>query len=228
METDRLLRKKTANSFLPPRRWASLTPGPILVVAVGVVVGTVGSAAWRSTGRPWSSWWGPFCVGNNDSIFLDDLPCAGNGWSTGVSFGVRSGGVREATHSRTVGQNNQDYRLEYRAIRSSADTAHSFACSGLLASLARSLCSLPRSVGKWMIVCLKMTWICPTVSRSGDGGRRGARRHHGAAHGRVTGHKSESTGNHNKGREVKELAVSPERGDRDEFNPTSVAEWPSS
>ena len=59
----------------------------------------------------------------------------------------------------TVGQNNQEYRLKYWATRSSvlsfARTAHSFACSELLASLTppaaltpslpRSLCSLPRS-----------------------------------------------------------------------------------
>ena len=60
---------------------------------------------------------------------------------------------------RTVGQNKQEYRLEYWATRSFvcsfARTAHSFACSGLLASLvpsvvltrslARSFCSLSRS-----------------------------------------------------------------------------------
>ena len=59
----------------------------------------------------------------------------------------------------TVGQNNQESRLKYWATRSSvrsfARTAHSFACSGLLASLplsaaptrslARSLRSLSRS-----------------------------------------------------------------------------------
>ena len=42
----------------------------------------------------------------------------------------------------TVGHINQEYRLKYRAIRSSicsfARTAHSFACSALLALLARS------------------------------------------------------------------------------------------
>ena len=59
-------------------------------------------------------------------------------------------------HECTVGQNNQEYRLKYCAIRSSAHlflrTAHSFACSALLASLARSAAltrllarSLPRS-----------------------------------------------------------------------------------
>ena len=49
----------------------------------------------------------------------------------------------------TVGQNNQEYRLEYRATRSSvrsfARTAHSFACSALLASLKRSA-ALTRSL----------------------------------------------------------------------------------
>ena len=42
----------------------------------------------------------------------------------------------------TVGQNNQEYRRKYWATRSSvrsfARTAHSFACSALLALLARS------------------------------------------------------------------------------------------
>ena len=60
---------------------------------------------------------------------------------------------------RTVGQNSQEYRRKYWAIRSSvrsfARTAHSSACSGLLTSLAHSsaltrslvhsLSSLPRS-----------------------------------------------------------------------------------
>ena len=42
----------------------------------------------------------------------------------------------------TVGQNNQEYRLKYWATHSSVylftSTAHSFACSALLALLARS------------------------------------------------------------------------------------------
>ena len=45
-------------------------------------------------------------------------------------------------YHHTVGQNNQKYRLEYWATRSSVRsfprTAHSFACSGLLALLAPS------------------------------------------------------------------------------------------
>ena len=55
----------------------------------------------------------------------------------------------------TVGQNNLVYRLKYWATRSFARTAHSFACSAVLAllarsaslthSLARSLRSLPHS-----------------------------------------------------------------------------------
>ena len=56
----------------------------------------------------------------------------------------------------TMGQINQEYRLEYWATRSSvrlfARTAHLFACFGLFASLAPSaaltrllICSLPRS-----------------------------------------------------------------------------------
>ena len=65
----------------------------------------------------------------------------------------------------TVGQNNQEYRLEYwttrPSVRSFARTAYLFACSALLAgltraaaltpSLARSFCSLPRSwESKWL------------------------------------------------------------------------------
>ena len=64
----------------------------------------------------------------------------------------------EKKHMNTVVENSQEYRLEYWATRSSVRsftrTAHLFACSGLLASLApsaaltrllaRSLCSLPR------------------------------------------------------------------------------------
>ena len=45
-------------------------------------------------------------------------------------------------HHVTVGQINQEYRLKYWATRSSvrlfARTAHSFACCGLLSSLAPS------------------------------------------------------------------------------------------
>ena len=48
------------------------------------------------------------------------------------------------TELRTLVWINQEYRRKYWASRSSAHTAHSFACSALLASLARSLCSLPR------------------------------------------------------------------------------------
>ena len=66
---------------------------------------------------------------------------------------------------RTVVRNKQNSRRKYwvtrSSVRSFARTAHSFACSGLLASLmpsaaltrslARSLRSLPRSWEKWMI-----------------------------------------------------------------------------
>ena len=38
----------------------------------------------------------------------------------------------------TVGQNNQEYRMEYWATRLFARTAHWFASSALLTSLARS------------------------------------------------------------------------------------------
>ena len=45
--------------------------------------------------------------------------------------------VLKSNYEDTVGQNNQEYRLKYWATRSSvrsfARTAHSFACSGLLA-----------------------------------------------------------------------------------------------
>jgi len=67
--------------------------------------------------------------------------------------------------------NSQEYRLQYWATRSSvrsfARTAHSFACSGLLASLApsaaltrslaRSLRSLPRS---WESELLDGYFVC--------------------------------------------------------------------
>ena len=73
------------------------------------------------------------------------------------SRGQRNG-FHAVYHQRTMVQNSQEYRLKYWATRSSvhsfARTAHSFACSGLLASLApsaalirlpaRSLRSLPR------------------------------------------------------------------------------------
>ena len=66
---------------------------------------------------------------------------------------------RRRLYQSTVGQINQEYRLQYWATRSSIRsfpcTAHTFACSRLLAlpapsaaltrSLARSFCSLPRS-----------------------------------------------------------------------------------
>ena len=75
----------------------------------------------------------------------------------------------------TVGQNSHELRRKYWATRSSvcsfAQTAHSFACPTLLASLERSAalirslaCLLtPELVGKWMIRYLKMSWFCPTV-----------------------------------------------------------------
>ena len=67
--------------------------------------------------------------------------------------------TEEEKQESTVVQNRQKYRLQYWAtcssVRSFACTAHSFACSGLLASLApsaaltRSLTSLtPSLVGK--------------------------------------------------------------------------------
>ena len=78
---------------------------------------------------------------------------------------------------RTVGQNNQKYRLKYWATRSSvhlfACIAHAFPCFTLLAFLARSaaltrsLTSLaPSFVGQWMIrwlfiLCFFLFW--PTV-----------------------------------------------------------------
>ena len=76
--------------------------------------------------------------------------------------------------------NKQESRRKHWAtcspICSFAFTAHSFACSALPASLARSA-ALTRSltsltlltlslVGKCMIQCLEMTWFCPTVQRS--------------------------------------------------------------
>ena len=69
---------------------------------------------------------------------------------------------------RTVGQINQETRCKYWAtrsfVRSFARTAHSFACSGLLASLAPSaaltrslacsLHSLARSIAIYSILCI--------------------------------------------------------------------------
>ena len=61
---------------------------------------------------------------------------------------------------RTVGQINEKYRLKHRATRSSicsfARTAHSFTCSTLLASLARTaalICLLAGSLGS-----LPLSW----------------------------------------------------------------------
>ena len=82
-------------------------------------------------------------------------------------------------HTSTVGQNNQKYRLKYRATRSSvrsfARTAHSFACSELLAllmhhpALAYSLTSLtPSLVGQWMngwLFCLCFFLFSTTAQR---------------------------------------------------------------
>ena len=52
-----------------------------------------------------------------------------------------------------MGQNNQEYRLKYwvtrSSVRSFARTAHSFACSALLASLARTLRCAPTSASSW-------------------------------------------------------------------------------
>ena len=81
-------------------------------------------------------------------------------------------------HHHTMVQKSQESRRKYWAtcssIRLFACTAHSFACSLLLALLAHSaalICLIARSFthalpslwGKWMIRCLKMTWFCPTV-----------------------------------------------------------------
>ena len=62
----------------------------------------------------------------------------------------------------TVGQNNQEYRLQYWATRSSvrlfARTAHLFACSALLASLvcsaalSRSLAHLAHSLARGTVI----------------------------------------------------------------------------
>ena len=52
---------------------------------------------------------------------------------------------RRRLYQSTVGQINHEYRLKYWATRSFARTAHSFACSGLLASLAPSA-ALTRSL----------------------------------------------------------------------------------
>ena len=64
-------------------------------------------------------------------------------------------------HTCTVGQNNQEYRLEYWATRSSicsvTRTAHSFACSSQLPLLARSLHSLPSSWLDGYLFCLFFT-----------------------------------------------------------------------
>ena len=79
----------------------------------------------------------------------------------------------------TVGQNNQESRQQYWATRSSvrlfARTAHSFACSALLASLARST-ALTRSlthslalgtvnamIGWVFFLCFSLFW--PIVGR---------------------------------------------------------------
>ena len=75
---------------------------------------------------------------------------------------------RHHFHSRTVGQNSQKYRLQYWAthssVRSFAHTAHLFARSGLLASLAPSAVltrllarSLPRS---WETELLDGYFVC--------------------------------------------------------------------
>ena len=57
----------------------------------------------------------------------------------------------------TMVENSQEYRLKYWAtrsfVRSFARTAHSFACSGLLASLAHFAHSLARGkVNDWMAI----------------------------------------------------------------------------
>ena len=102
-----------------------------------------------------------------------------------------------AASLRTVGQNNQKYRLKYWATRSSvrsfARTAHSFACSGLLALLAssavflaRSLRSRPRSWDSEYLMS-QNDLVCPIVeclpgkSRVPVGGRKEGdwRRHSG-------------------------------------------------
>ena len=95
-----------------------------------------------------------------------------DGWGSIGCFDIRT--LYGRTPQCTVGRNNLEYRLEYRATRSSirsfARTAHSFACFALLAShyslhttrfthtlrcahsLSRSLTSLTLSpmVSKWL------------------------------------------------------------------------------
>ena len=63
-------------------------------------------------------------------------------WSHVAWNGPHTGVFLVLPHHLTVGQNNQKYRLKYWVPRSSvcsiARNAHSFACSALLALLARS------------------------------------------------------------------------------------------
>ena len=90
-----------------------------------------------------------------------------------------------------MGQNNQKYRLKYWATRSSvrsfARTAHSFACSALLALLVRlaalthllahSLCLLPRSWdSEWLdgyLFCVFSVLAHSAIQDNSDGAVKG-------------------------------------------------------
>ena len=114
--------------------------------------------------------------------------------------------------------NSQEYRLQYWATRSSvrsfARIAHSFACSGLLASLApsavltrslaRSLRSLPRSWESKFLMSQNDLVLSHSASMEGApvshgrGGRRGGRR------GGETSHTRTDHGMSKEGAEVKQ------------------------
>ena len=76
------------------------------------------------------------------AFFLTDLLFSSWGFSVLVRHSTWVGDLVSDCGSGTMVQNNQEYRLRYWATRSSvpsfARTAQSFACSGLLASLAPS------------------------------------------------------------------------------------------